>query len=338
MHKDKSPKALRTALAAAGITTVCAVSHAITKTLVSVAVDRDLPHNDAAQEKASGSIPKKVASQAIAKFTGSKENEPFRDAARSASVKLRDTPHTVVEITADDGNIMKGHWFPVENANRIIIAMHGWRSSWSRDFGMISEFFEKNRCSVLYPEQRGQGSSGGEYMGLGILERYDCRSWIEWVNNNNLEAVPIYLMGISMGATTVLMASGLELPKNVRGIIADCGFTSPQEISKHVVEDNLHISFGLRGKVADDLCRKKNQVGIRSCSTQEVLAKNNIPVLFIHGADDSFVPVSMTYENYKACAAPKELLIVPGADHAMSYYAEREKYEQAVIAFWNKYS
>lgn len=202
---------------------------------------------------------------------------------------------------------------------------------------MISGFLYDDGCSVLYAEQRGQGNSGGEYMGLGALERFDCLDWINWVNDRETNGLPVYLAGISMGATTVLMATGLELPSNVHGIIADCGFTSPYEISKHIVENNLHLSFGLRGEVADALCRKKIQVGTKECSAVDALRENRIPVLFIHGADDRFVPVDMTFENFKACAGPKELLVIPGADHAMSYYADRQRYEAAVRTFWEQY-
>lgn len=333
MDKNKSKKILGTSLVAAGITAAGAVSHAITKGLVSVAVDRELPYNDPAQNEPSGKLQQKVA----AKFKGSDDDMHFRQVVESAAEKLAEEPHELVEIMTDDGQIMKGHWFPVENANRIIIAMHGWRSSWSNDFGLISSFFKENRCSVLYPEQRGQGVSGGEYMGLGILERYDCRKWIDWVNEHCVDAMPIYLAGVSMGATTVLMTCGFELPKNVSGIIADCGFTSPHEISKHIVENNLHMSFGIRGQIADALCRKKNQLGTKAYSAIDAMKENKIPVLFIHGADDTFVPVTMTYDNYKACAAPKELLIVPGAEHAMSYYVDREKYEETVKTFWRRY-
>jgi fermentation-respiration switch protein FrsA (DUF1100 family) len=133
------------------------------------------------------------------------------------------------------------------------------------------------------------------------------------------------------------MAAGLDLPPRVHGIIADCGFTSPNEIGRHVVENNLHLSYRLRAGTADALCKKKNRAGIRNCCTKDALRQSRIPVLFIHGTDDRFVPISMTYENYKACAGPKELLVIPGADHSMSYYTDRQRFEAALKAFWNRY-
>jgi len=215
--------------------------------------------------------------------------------------------------------------------------MHGWRSSWSRDFGVIAPFWHDHGCSVLYAEQRGQGESEGEYMGFGMLERYDCLKWAQWANENNPDNLPIYLVGLSMGATTVLMTGDLELPENVRGIMADCGFTSAHDIWKHVAEENLHLHYGLYATAANDLCKKRISIGSRECSTVDVLKQCKVPVLFIHGADDNFVPVRMTYENYAACSSEKHLLIVPGADHAMSYCVEQDRYEKAAKDFWKTY-
>lgn len=323
MDNGKVKKIVGTGIVAAGVTAVGVVSHAVTKELVKIAVDRD--YN------------RRIPTKAITQFKGSGDDEAFVQAVEEAAEKLENTEHLTVEITANDGEKLVGHWYPCDNPKRTIIAMHGWRASWSGNFGLISDFLHNSGCSVLYAEQRGQGNSGGDYMGLGALERFDCLDWIAWVNANAGGEVPIYLCGISMGATTVLMASGLELPENVHGIIADCGFTSPHEISRHIAENNLHLSFGRRGDVADEICKKKNQVGTKACSAVDALKSSSVPVLFIHGADDHFVPVTMTYENYEACCAPKELMIVPSADHAMSYFVDRERYEAYVLDFWNKY-
>lgn len=241
-----------------------------------------------------------------------------------------------VETESHDGLRLVGHWLDVEAPKRILIAMHGWRGSWSRDFGLIADFWHEQGCSVLFAEQRGQGESGGDYMGFGLLERHDCLDWVRWVNEHH-PGLPIYLVGVSMGATTVLMAGGMDLPENVRGIMADCGYTSAHDIWKHVAERNLHLRYSLYAAAADDLCRRKIRVGARDYSTLDAMAECEIPVLFAHGTDDSFVPISMTFENYKACAGPKRLLVVPGAEHAMSFLTDRERYEQAMLDFFQEF-
>jgi len=271
------------------------------------------------------------------KMMGSEELAAMVTAAAIASKELEQMPHETVSITSFDGTELVGHWYQNEAPHRIVIAMHGWRSCWSNDFGPISEFLLEQGCSILFAEQRGQGNSSGDYMGFGLTERYDCLDWIRWVNERCKGSLPIYLAGVSMGATTVLMTAGFELPENVRGIVADCGFTSPHAIWEHVVESNFHIPYGIYRAAADDLCRKKIRVDADSYSTTEALMASSVPILFIHGSDDHFVPIEMTYENYKACASPKELFIVPGAEHAVSYLMDKLGYENAVLSFWEKY-
>ena len=119
--------------------------------------------------------------------------------------------------------------------------------------------------------------------------------------------------------------------------MADCGFTSAHDIWKHVAEKNLHLFYNIHGDVAERLCREKIRMGTKDCSTVDALKKSKVPVLLAHGTSDHFVPVAMTYENYQACGSPKTLLIVPGADHGMSHYVEKERYEQAMLDFWQKW-
>ena len=297
------------------------VSYFFVKRMVRIALDRELP---------------RISSRAKQRLSGSQKNDVLSQKVKIMAAMLERSETKTVETVARDGETLIGHLYECENAKRLIIAMHGWRSSWCKDFGAVSEFWHKNHCNVLYVEQRGQNNSGGNYMGFGMLERFDCLSWVEWVNSNANEKLPIYLAGISMGASTVLMASGLNLPEEVCGIMADCGYTSPYEIWKHVVKNNLHMHYGVMGMIANDMCRKKINMSTKDYSTIDAMEENTIPVLFIHGSDDRFVPVEMTYENYKACKAPKKLLIVPGAGHGKSYITDKESYERITEEFWRE--
>lgn len=270
-------------------------------------------------------------------FSGSNVLTEYATEISAAARTLEEHPGLEpVEVIAADGVRLAGHWYRHSNPKRVIIAMHGWRSGWSRDFGFVAEDWFRGGCSVLFAEQRGQNNSGGDYMGFGMLERHDCLTWIRWVEGCTGGRLPIYLSGISMGATTVLMAAGLELPPSVKGIVADCGFTSPHAIWKHVTEKNLHLPYLLQGEVANLLCRRQISVGSKDCTAPDALKKASVPVLFIHGTADKFVPVEMTYENYLACASEKYLLIVPGAQHGMAYHVDRPAYRKAVSDFWNK--
>lgn len=296
-------------------------SYAITKKLVEIALDRKEDE---------------IVRESKRHIAENPETSAFIKVRENAAEKLENSSHDIVEITARDGIKLTGHWQFCKNPKRIIIAMHGWRSSWSRDFGLVADFFHNSDCHVLYVEQRGQNNSGGDYMGFGLTERYDCLAWVNWIGTQEeYGELPIYLCGVSMGASTVLMAAGFELPKNLRGIIADCGYTSPHAIWKHVVENNLRLYYDdMMSSIADEMCRAKIQIGSKDYSCPDALAECKVPVLFIHGTDDDFVPVEMTYENYKACTSQKRLLIVPGAGHGMSYVIDRKAYEQSIKQFW----
>lgn len=308
--------------AVTGITLLGAFSYGITKKLVQIALDREAPSG---------------IEKAKAKISSVPDFKDFFDYMDNADIKLQNSDTKHIEIIGHDGIRLVGHWKPCEKPERIIIAMHGWRSTWSHDFGTATEFWESNNCCVLYPEQRGQNNSGGDYMGFGMLERYDCLEWIKWVNKYTDKKLPVYLFGVSMGATTVLMSAELDLPENVHGIVADCGFTSPEAIWKHVAKKNLRLPYGIRGRVANGMCKKRINLGLNDFSAVEAMKKCKVPVLFIHGTDDHFVPVEMTYENYKACASPRHLFIVPGADHGMSYYTDKKGYEKVLAGFWEQY-
>ena len=169
-----------------------------------------------------------------------------------------------------------------------------------------------------------------------MLERYDCIDWINWVNTEIPEKLPIYLAGVSMGAAGVLMTAGLEMPENVKGITADCGYTSAEAIWKRITSDFLHLSYSIRKFDIDRICRKKIHFAPGDCSTIDALRKSSVPVLFIHGTRDRFVPVEMTYQNYEACKSPKKLLIVPGAGHGMSYFMAQSEYEKTEREFWKE--
>ena len=322
MKKSTKNILIGAGIATAGAAAFGLIHHYTTKYLMKLAIDREGPKSAAKDKEklmASGDLSETVTS------------------IIEAAKVLEETEHEQIEITAQDGTMLVGHWFCPENAKRIIIAMHGWRSTWSQDFGAIAPFWFDNDCAVLFAEQRGQGNSGGKYMGFGLLERFDCLDWINWVNERTDAKLPIYLGGVSMGATTILMTAGFELPENVKGIVADCAFTSPHAIWKHVVENNFKLPFGLYSRAARDICEKRIQVPSDSYSTVEALSNCKVPVLFIHGTDDNFVPIEMTYDNYKACVSEKRLFVVPGAEHGMSYFVDKDGYETAVKQFWKDF-
>ena len=321
MNKRAKSMLIGSGVVAAMMALAESTRHSLADYLVRVALDREIPPHPIRAER---------------RLTASCVDEAMLSQVRQARKYLAAQPNEIVEIHGRDGTRLVGHWIPAEHPKRVVVAMHGWRSAWDNDFGMVADFFRQNDCSTLYAEQRGQGGSGGEYIGFGLTERYDCLDWVDWVNEKTGEGLPIYLCGISMGASTVLMAGGLPLPDNVRGILADCGYTSAVDIWKHVAK-NLHLSYGICGGPAGRIAKKRLCMDMDSESCPQALTRCHVPVLFVHGTDDKFVPIEMTYENFKACAGPKRLFVVPGAEHGMSYLVDPKGYEATVKAFWHDF-
>ena len=158
---------------------------------------------------------------------------------------------------------------------------------------------------MILVDERGHGRSEGRVLSFGIKEQYDCLEWTKYATERFGEDTKIVLGGISMGAAIVLLAAGLDLPNTVKGILADCGYTSPKEIVQKVSGDR-----GLPVKVMYPLARLGAKLfghfDLEDGDTEEALRKCKVPVLFIHGEDDRLVPCEMSRRNYAACASEKK--------------------------------
>lgn len=218
-----------------------------------------------------------------------------------------------------------------------IVMFHGYRSIAETDFGCAMDYYYSQGYELILVDQRAHGKSSGSWIGFGVLERYDCLAWLRYLNEE-FDPLPTFLSGISMGCTTVLMALGLELPPNVKGVIADCGFTSPKEIIYHVMKHKLRISPALLLPGMSLFSKVFAGFSYNEYSTLTALKENKIPVLFIHGKNDNYVPPEMTLRNYEACVAEKQLLMVEGAGHGTSYLQDRPGAEKALAAFFSKYN
>lgn len=227
--------------------------------------------------------------------------------------------------------------YPQKTPKGRIIMFHGYRSIAETDFGCAMDYYYSQGYELVLVDQRAHGKSSGTWIGFGVLERYDCLSWIRYLNAE-FQPIPTYLSGISMGCSTVLMALGLELPSNVKGVIADCGFTSPKEIVAHVMKRKMHLPVKLLMPGMSLFSKIFAGYFFGEYSTLDALKDNKIPIIFIHGKDDKFVPPEMTQRNYDACTAEKQLLMVDGAGHGTSYLQDRPGMEKAIGAFLAKYN
>lgn len=241
--------------------------------------------------------------------------------------------HTDVYITSDDGLKLHGLYFPTGNEKKIVICFHGYTSEGKKDYVALSDYYLKNGYSMLLVDLRAHGQSEGEYIGFGCLDRNDALGWINFIIKKCGDDAQILLHGTSMGGATVLMTSGLDLPKQVKGIISDCAFTSPKYVFTHVLHSMYHLPAFPVIQIASAVNRKKAGYGMDDCNSAREVKKAKVPILFIHGSGDTFVPCSMCDEIYENCASPKNKLIVEGASHAESYYKDTAAYEKALDEF-----
>lgn len=241
--------------------------------------------------------------------------------------------HQDVWITSEDGLKLHAVYFPRGGESKVVVCFHGYTSEGMKDYIALSDYYLKRGYSMLLVDERAHGKSEGEYIGFGCLDRRDALLWVNWAVEKCGEQVQILLHGTSMGGATVLMASGLTLPRQVKGIISDCGFTSPKEVFTHVLHSMYHLPAFPVIPAADFINKRKAGYGMDECNAAREVRKATVPILMIHGDADTFVPVCMCEEIYENCASPKQKLIVKGAAHAESYYKDTEAYERALTQF-----
>ncbi|MBQ6795893.1 MAG: alpha/beta hydrolase [Clostridia bacterium] len=244
-----------------------------------------------------------------------------------------------VTISSRDDLTLHGDYFPADTeSDTVVLCHHGYTSTGWDSCASIAAFFIREGYDCLLVDNRAHGKSEGDYVGFGILDRFDCLSWMHYIADRFEGKKNIILYGVSMGAATVLMASGFKkLPCNVKAIISDCAFTSPYAVFAHILKRDYHLPEFPVMNINDMLTKKTAGYGFNDYSTLEAVKKTNIPILFIHGEKDDFVPTHMSRENYEACNSPKELLIISNAGHAAAYYENAPLYEETVKEFLKKY-
>lgn len=252
-------------------------------------------------------------------------------------IMAQDLEH--VTIKSRDNLTLHGDYLPAdEPSDKLAICLHGYTSCGLSDCSSVGAFLHRQGFDILIIDSRAHGKSEGKYIGFGILERFDCLAWINYINERFEKKKNILLYGISMGGATVLMTAGCKkLPDNVKAIVADCAFTSPYEVFAHVLKKDYKLPEFPIMKINDAICRRKAGYGFKDYSTIYAMKKAPCPVMFIHGKDDNFVPTWMSEKNYEACTAPKELLWIENAGHGAAYYENSELYEKKMLDFIGRY-
>lgn len=249
---------------------------------------------------------------------------------------VRDYRYQEYSIQSFDGLTLKAKYFESIKGAPIEIMFHGYRGSGERDLstGVKRAFLCGRNAFVV--DQRGCGLSEGHIISFGINEQKDCLNWIDFVIEQFGSDVKIILTGISMGASTVLLAAGHNLPKNVVGVLADCGYHRASEIIKKVMRD-MKLPAAIIYPFVKLGARIFGNFKLEETSPYEAVIKSNLPIIFIHGSEDKFVPLYMSQKLYDACGSKKKhLVVIKDAGHGLAYLTDPNTYIDELNKFFNE--
>lgn len=264
------------------------------------------------------------------------ENYPELEAWRDSLVQAGALKDTFIYAT-DQARLHAYYAAGPQPTSKTAVIVHGYTDNAIRMM-MIGYLYNKELgYNILLPDLRYSGLSDGEAFQMGWLDRKDVLQWMDVANRLYGDSTQMVVHGISMGGATTMMVSGEQSPDYVKCFVDDCGYTSVwEQFGKELKEQFGLPEFPLM-YTANWLCDWKYGWDFKEASSVEQIKKCKLPMLFIHGEKDDYVPTRMVYELYEAKDEPKELWIVPNADHATSYKLNKETYTKKVKQFTDKY-
>lgn len=249
--------------------------------------------------------------------------------------EMEAVPFEEVSITTFDGLKLFARYYHLSDSAPIQIQFHGYRSTAVRDFSGGFSLARKMGRNLLVVDQRAGGKSEGTTICFGIKEKYDCLEWIKYALER-FGDVPIMLTGVSMGAATVLMASELDLPENVKCIVADCPYSSPEEIIALQCKE-----MGIPPKIGMPFVRLGarlfGNLKLSGEGAEKAVRNTKVPILLVHGEEDDFVPCYMSEKIYSANPKMITFETFPNASHGISFLVDTERYEKLYYSLFEKY-
>lgn len=248
-----------------------------------------------------------------------------------------------VSIRSVEGLELWGALCPAgAQSHRWVICLHGYKDDHTA-MGACARRYHDCGWNVLMPDQRGCGNSQGDFVGWGFSERLDLVSWISWVTRRDAQA-EILLHGVSMGAATVLMATGGALPGAVKAAVSDCSYANIEAEMRHMVDDSRAKSLrippvpsALLFSLLRSAVQRRAGFDLRDAAPVEAVERSRIPTLFIHGTRDKVVPPAMMSRLFQAARCPKSFLWIPEAGHAAAVGTDPQLYWSGVDTFIQPY-
>ncbi|BDR57550.1 alpha/beta hydrolase [Xylocopilactobacillus apis] len=224
-------------------------------------------------------------------------------------------------------------WLPAKNPSKFtVIISHGYKGN-NITMANQAHMFHHMGFNVLMPDSRGHGDSCDNYISFGWLDHYDLLAWINMVLHRIGPKSQIYVLGVSMGGANVLMLAGEKLPTQVKGIIADCGYSSLNEEFEYLAHKQTKLPVKPILKIMSSINKIKNGFSFDVVNSVKQLKKSTLPIFIIHGAKDEYVPTYMAYKNYNAIPGKKKIWIVPNAGHTMAFCIDPREYHKQVADF-----
>jgi len=256
---------------------------------------------------------------------------PYYDESVEMVKKTMAVPFVWVETTSFDGLKLSARYYHTADGAPVDICFHGYRGTAYRDFCGGARACIAHGHNVLLIDQRGNGRSGGHTITFGIRERHDCKAWIDYAIDRFGKDVRIGLYGVSMGAATVLMATGLDLPDHVYGVLADSPYSSPKDIICSVCK-TLKVPTVIGYPLIRLGGRLFGGFDVEAVTAEESVKRAKMPILLVHGEEDLLVPCHMS-EAIAEAGTTVTRHVFPKAGHVLSWMADRERYAAIVKEF-----
>lgn len=276
----------------------------------------------------------------IFKFAFSRKNLNERTLGKDIDKKIKQynvdlcwfDKHKMQDVTIESFDNLKlyGKYLPA-NSNKSVIIVHGFGGSIEYMQQYCKFFYEKN-FNILAVDCRAHGRSEGKCITFGWLDRLDVLAWVNFLNEKTPDN-KILLFGLSMGGATVCMAAG-EKMKNVVGIIADCAFDNADRQIDHILQRKHFIFKKILKKHLYSYSKRVHGFDCMLADAIKQVKKTSVPILYIHGDADDYVPIENMNNLYNATPVNlREKYVVEGAGHALCYPVAGVMYEKRIAEF-----
>lgn len=266
----------------------------------------------------------------------SDQYDPHKKEMISLIDKVFEREYEDVYIKSFDGLMLHARYYHIKDGAPLDIGLHGYRATAIRDFCVGANASFARGHNMLLIDERGLGKSQGNTITMGIKERKDALSWVNYAIDRFGKDVKIVLYGVSMGATSVVMSTSLDLPDNVKGVIADCPYNSPVDIILHVAKKTINLPRFFVLSLAVTAAAVYGHFNLLETTCEKSVKKTRVPVLVIHGEDDRYVPCYMSEAIKNSNPEMVSRYTFPKAGHGISYFADKKRYSDLVEEFFEE--